>query len=109
MKKDENFIPNDEPLLKVEQKLNKVEKKIDENTLAMEMLRELKKSSKRWFIAFIVVLVMLFATNIGWMIYEGQFEIVTETEETIVDSEDNGMATYLENSNAGDINYGKDN
>ena len=96
-------------LEKVEKKLNKVQEKFDENTLAMEMLRELKKSSKRWFIAFIIVLLMLFATNMGWMLYEGQFETVTETEETIVDSEDNGIATYLENSNMGDINYGKNN
>lgn len=80
--KRENFVPNDEPILRVEQKLDKVEQKFDNTTLALEMLKELKKSSKRWFIAFIIVLVMLFATNIGWLIYESQFETIYETEET---------------------------
>jgi len=80
--KEENYIPNDEPLLRVEQKLDNVREKFEQNTLAMEMLKELKKTSKRWFIAFIVVLIMLFATNIGWLIYESQFETVLETEET---------------------------
>jgi hypothetical protein len=29
---------------------------------------------KRWMVAFFVALAMLFATNIGWIIYESQFE-----------------------------------
>lgn len=80
--KEENYVQNDEPLLKVEQKLDNVQQKFEENTLAMEMLKELKKTSKRWFIAFIVVLIMLFATNIGWLIYESQFETIVEEETT---------------------------
>lgn len=40
-----------------------------------EMVR-LERMNKRWFVAFIVVLVMLFATNAGWIIYESQFETV---------------------------------
>lgn len=38
-----------------------------------EMYR-MERNNKRWFIAFMVVLFMLFATNIGWVIYESQFE-----------------------------------
>lgn len=34
----------------------------DQETLASEMLRELKASNLRWFIAFMVVLVLWFAT-----------------------------------------------
>lgn len=82
MGKEENYIPNDEPLLRVEQKLDKVQLKFDENTLAMEMLKELKKSAKRWFIISIILLIALVGTNIGWLIYESQFETITETEET---------------------------
>ena len=91
----------------VERALKKVEKKFDDSTLAMEMLRELKKSGQRKFIIIIVLIIALIGTNLGWLIYESQFETVAE--ETIVDSEDNGIATYLENSESGDIIYGKDN
>ena len=48
--------------------------------LYKEIISDLKKSSKRNFIVIIVLLIMLFATNIGWLIYESQFETVTETE-----------------------------
>lgn len=40
-----------------------------------EMVR-MERMNKRWFVAFIVVLAMLFATNAGWIIYESQFETV---------------------------------
>lgn len=32
------------------------------------------RNTKKWMIAFFVALVMLFATNVGWIIYESQFE-----------------------------------
>lgn len=95
-------------LEKVEKKLNKVQKQFEENTLAFEMLRELKKSAKRKFIIIVILIIALIGTNVGWLMYNSQFEVVADTEETIVDG-GNGMATYLENSSSGDINYGKDN
>ena len=39
----------------------------------MEMARA-ERHSKRWMIAFFVALAMLFSTNVGWIIYESQFE-----------------------------------
>lgn len=33
-----------------------------------------ERHTKKWIIAFFVALSMLFATNIGWIIYESQFE-----------------------------------
>lgn len=42
---------------------------MDNETLATEMLREIKATSKRWFIAFIVTLCLWFATIIGFMWY----------------------------------------
>lgn len=48
--------------------------------LYKEIIADLKKASKRNFIVIIILLIMLFATNIGWLIYESQFETVTETE-----------------------------
>ena len=85
-----------------------MEKQVHEQSLALEMLAELKKSSKRWFVISIVLLVALVVSNIGWLIYESSFETVYEGETTTVDG-GNGVATYLENSNSGDINYGENN
>jgi uncharacterized membrane protein len=104
----EKYIPNDEPLLRVEKKLKKVEKKFDDTTLAMEMLQELKKSSQHKFIIIVILIIALIVTNVGWLLYESSMETVAETEETIIDS-GNGIATYLENSESGDINYGENN
>ena len=57
-----------------------MEKQVHEQSLALEMLAELKKSSKRWFVISIVLLVALVVSNIGWLIYESQWEEVTETQ-----------------------------
>ena len=42
---------------------------MDKETLATEMLREIKATSKRWFIAFIVTLCLWFATIVGFIWY----------------------------------------
>ena len=36
--------------------------------LATELLHELKSTSRRWFILFIIMLLLLFATNISWAV-----------------------------------------
>ena len=46
-----------------------MEKKVHEQSLALEMLTELKKSSKRWFVISVILLVALILTNVGWLIY----------------------------------------
>lgn len=40
---------------------------MDEDTLALELLKEVKCSCKRWFSAFIIALFLLFFTNIVWL------------------------------------------
>ena len=60
-----------------------MEKQVHEQSLALEMLSELKKSSKRWFVISIVLLIALVISNIGWLIYEQQFETIVDTEQTI--------------------------
>ena len=57
-----------------------MEKQVHEQSLALEMLSELKKTTKRWFIISIILLVALVVSNIGWLIYESQWEEVTETQ-----------------------------
>ena len=85
-----------------------MEKQVHEQSLALEMLSELKKTTKRWFLVSIILLIALVGTNVAWLIYESSFETVYEGETTTVDG-GNGVATYLENSNSGDINYGESN
>lgn len=38
------------------------------------------REKKRWFIICLVLILALIATNLAWVIYESQFEVVTETE-----------------------------
>ena len=61
-----------------------MEKKVHEQSLALEMITELKKSLKRWFVISVILLVALILTNVGWLIYESTFETVYEdsTQET---------------------------
>lgn len=85
----------------MENEFKKTENEI--KSLAYEMLEDSKRKSKRDFVIILVLSVMLFASNLYWINFINQYDI----EQTTVDST-NGIATYLENSNAGDINYGKD-
>ena len=57
-----------------------MEKQVHDQSLALEMLSELKKSSKSWFVISIVLSIALVISNVGWLIYESQWEEVTETQ-----------------------------
>ena len=78
---------------------------MEKGTLATEMLKELKAQSKRKDIIIIILISVIFAMIIGFFIFENQFETVAE--QTTVDGGENGIATYLEDSESGDINYGE--
>ena len=71
-----------------------------ENTsLATELIRELKSTSKRWFIAFIVVLSLWFATIGGFIIYLSLPVEETVTETVTQDADDNGDNNYIGGDN----------
>ena len=53
-----------------------------------EMTR-METANKRWFISFLVVLVMLFASNLAWIIYESQFQDVSITRDADTSDGDN--------------------
>ena len=84
-----------------------MEKEVKEQTLALEMLSEMKVENKRKdtiikiLIAVVVFfLIALVSSNIGWLIYESHWEEVTETQ-TIEQHQDD-----TDNSNlSGVINY----
>ena len=61
-----------------------MEKQVREQSLALEMLSELKKTTKRWFVVSIILLIALVGTNVAWLIHESSFETVYEdsTQET---------------------------
>lgn len=69
-----------------------------DDTLAMELLKEQKTNAKRWFIAFLVVLGLWFATIGGFIVYLSLPEEVTE----VVSEE--GHANYVGNDMNGVIN-----
>ena len=48
-----------------------------ENSLAYELLQELKRSSKRWFIVSIIELAVIVSMIIGFFIYESQYSYET--------------------------------
>lgn len=74
--------------------------------LALELLMQMKTTIKRLFIVVIVLLIMLFVTNIAWLYY---WNLPTDTVSTTVsqDSGNDGTNNYI--GNDGDINGKADN
>ena len=75
-----------------------MEKKVHEQSLALEMITELKKSSKRWFVISVILLVALILTNVGWLIYESTFETVYEDSTQYMEDIDNTSNTNFTQS-----------
>ena len=71
-----------------------MEKQVHEQSLALEMLSELKKSSKRWFLVSIILLIALVGTNVAWLIYESSFDTVIETQ-TVEQHQEESWAVQL--------------
>lgn len=69
-----------------------------EDSLAFEMLKELKAQSKRWFIIAIVSIVITIGTNIGWLIYNSQYEYTDETQ-IIDDIDQSSNSSYIQTIN----------
>lgn len=66
-----------------------------------------ERREKRYIWVIVLLIVLLVATNVGWLIYESQFETVeTSSEEVIVDAGYDGVANYI--GNDGDIYNGED-
>ena len=83
-------------------------KELKEQSFAMEILKDYKKSNKRLFAIILVILSMWFAT-IGAFIYyinTVDYEEITETAEVENDS-GNANACVGDSCNNGEINYGE--
>lgn len=93
----------DEELKKMQKQVGNIEE--EQHSLAYELLIECRKKAKRDFFVILTLTIMLFVSNMIWLWFLNQYDFARE--ETTIDS-GNGTATYLENSESGDINYGKD-
>lgn len=79
---------------------------MENNTLATELLHELKASAKRWFIAFCVMVVLEVLTIGGFLWY---VSLPVEVETIEMEADEGSNANYIDRSTIqGDINNGKD-
>ena len=77
-----------------------MKKEVKEETLALEMLSELKKTTKRWFVVSIILLIALVGTNVAWIIYESQWEYASEeTTQTIEDVDNPNNSDFTQHIN----------
>lgn len=72
---------------------------MEKESLALEMLKELKAQSKRWFVVAIIELIIIIATNTGWLIYNSQFEEITTDEQVIEDINNSNNSAYTQTIN----------
>ena len=64
-------------------------------SLATEILHELKLQARRWFILLVIAIIMLFASNIAWLIaWNLPDNEITESYE--MTGEDNANVVYNE-------------
>lgn len=75
---------------------------MEEQSLAMELIKDYKKQNKRLFIVVIVILILWFATIGGFVFYICNYdtEIIIEDVKT----SDNGDACIGDNCNNGVVN-----
>ena len=65
-----------------------------------------ERREKRLVGIIALLIVLLVGSNIGWLVYESQFEVVEETTETIITQENaDGYNNYI--GNDGDIDNGE--
>lgn len=72
-----------------------------ENSLAYELLQELKRSSKRWFIVSIIELAVIVSIIIGFFIYESQYSYET-TEDIYQYTDKTEYSTIDQNLDVGE-------
>lgn len=75
---------------------------MEHETLATELLRELKASARRWFIIAIIELGIILAIVVGFLIYTG-----LPSEEVVIDGND-GSTSYIGRDLNGGLYNGAD-
>lgn len=63
------------------------------------VLEDFKETAKannlKWFIICLVLIVLLVGSNIGWLIYESQFETIETTTQEVIQEADNGENHFI--------------
>ena len=74
-----------------------------EESLAMRLVQDTRKQSKRWFVAWLITFLALLAILSGIV-----YVVLTSdiTAESVGINSDNGIANYIGNDNSGDIENG---
>ena len=72
---------------------------VHESAMAMA-----ERQNKRLVWVIVLLIVLLVGSNIGWLVYNSQFEIVETTEETIIEATQDGEGTNI--VGGGDVSYG---
>jgi hypothetical protein len=90
------------------QKIEEKVKKVEEQSIVMELLHDQKKQNKRLFIVILVILSMWFATIGAFLYYINTTGYEETTEIAEVENEDgNANACVGDSCNNGEINYGE--
>lgn len=66
----------------IEEKVDAIEEKIEDHSLAYEILVELKQSNKNWRNAFFAMLIALVLTITGFLLYLNQYDFTSNVEAT---------------------------
>ena len=74
-----------------------------EESLAMRLVQDTRKQSKRWFIAWLITFLALLAILSGIVYVVLTSDIMAES---VGINSDNGIANYIGNDNSGDIENG---
>ena len=69
-----------------------------ENSLAYELLQEVKRTNKRLFVIVIVELVIIVSMIVGFLIYESQFQYSTSSEEIYTQETSNNDSSDITQS-----------
>ena len=64
-----------------------------------------KANSLKWFIICLVLIVLLVGSNIGWLVYESQFEVVEETYQEVAQDAENGENHFVGGDVIGETDY----
>lgn len=70
------------------------------DNLALEILSELKHTIKRMYIIVVILIILLFTTNIAWL-YAWNLPADSTSNSYDLQSEDNGNAIYNQNGEVG--------
>lgn len=70
-------------VIEMKEEVENLRKEYKENSLAMDLLKELKAQNKRQHIIIVILICVIVAMAIGFFIYMQQFDVVNEDESTI--------------------------